>query len=198
MAKPEKEYRRLPGRGQSLASIATLWLGRDHLLLVESTGFSESYKRFYYRDIQAIVLRTTATGRVTNLVLAVLAAPLVAGMFTSSDGLFIFFGIMLGVLAALLLLNVALGPTSIGYLRTAVQTEKLGSLNRLRRARKALARIQPLIEQFQGTWSPEEQAAALHRWIHGADPTTPSEPAVATSAPETLPPTDPTPPAPAP
>jgi hypothetical protein len=31
-----------------------LWLGTDHLLLIEQLILVERYKRFYYRDIQAI------------------------------------------------------------------------------------------------------------------------------------------------
>jgi len=40
-----------------------------------------------------------------------------------------------------------------------VRQEQLSSLSRLRRARKAILRLQPLIEQAQGTLSPEVMAA---------------------------------------
>jgi len=82
MARTEKEYRKLPGRGfrkRSLLEVSrmlcTLWLGKDHLLLVDSLGgYSEDYKRFYYRDIQALIIRKTTGGRTANLVLAGFAA----------------------------------------------------------------------------------------------------------------------------
>jgi hypothetical protein len=32
----------------------SLWLGEDHLLCVDSNGYAETYKRFYFRDVQAI------------------------------------------------------------------------------------------------------------------------------------------------
>src|SRR5436190_14424668 len=58
-------YRRLPGRGRKTsgwiglgATVNTIWLTSDHLLLRETVyGLSESYKRFYFRDIQAFIVR---------------------------------------------------------------------------------------------------------------------------------------------
>ena len=39
---------------------SSVWLGPDHLLLVESLRFREEYKRFYLRDIQAIAVARRA------------------------------------------------------------------------------------------------------------------------------------------
>src|SRR4030095_8113184 len=72
-------YRRLPGMGRNLMSFSRLWLGRDHLLAVYSTGYSENYKRFYYRDIQALITRTTSRGKIWIVVFAVPAAVLALG-----------------------------------------------------------------------------------------------------------------------
>ena len=52
-------YRRLPGRGRTPLGSHSLWIGEDHLLLVELRGFTETYRRFYFRDVQAIILRRT-------------------------------------------------------------------------------------------------------------------------------------------
>ncbi len=67
MPKAPKDYTRLPGRGLRYGgfrlfsrAICTLWMGADHLLLVDRTGYTESYKRFYFADIQAIVVRRTS------------------------------------------------------------------------------------------------------------------------------------------
>src|SRR5438270_7546384 len=77
MAKQEKEYRRLPGRGYrrqgswiaATRTISTLWMSKDHLLCIDSMGgYSEDYKRFYYRDIQAIIVRKTKKHRIWNWV----------------------------------------------------------------------------------------------------------------------------------
>src|SRR2546426_6411511 len=56
------EYLRLPGRGRPrglralLTGPSTLWMGGDHLLAVDSNGWRETYRRFGYRDIQAILI----------------------------------------------------------------------------------------------------------------------------------------------
>src|SRR5215813_3727271 len=49
-------YRRLPGRRRGFLFGSSVWLGTDYLLLVKSARFREDYKRFYFPDIQAIVM----------------------------------------------------------------------------------------------------------------------------------------------
>lgn len=48
-------YRKLPGHRRGFIRGSSVWLGPDHLLLVNSYRFREEYKRYYFRDIQAIV-----------------------------------------------------------------------------------------------------------------------------------------------
>ena len=56
VADSRQRYRKLPGRRRGFIFSASLWTGADHLLSVKSTRFQEHYKRFYFRDIQAIVI----------------------------------------------------------------------------------------------------------------------------------------------
>ena len=57
-----KEYRRLtrgrtrPGFAVAFGGRCSLWLGRDHLLRIDSSGYTESYRRFFLRDIQAVMM----------------------------------------------------------------------------------------------------------------------------------------------
>ncbi len=149
-----------------------LWTGDDHLLMVESDGSKELYRRYFYRDIQALVLRKTSEGLVVNLLLGVLVAGLISLAVAVADPV----GTpLLGVLAALvlvLLLSNALGgPTCRCYLRTAVSSEELPSLNRLRQVRKALDRLRPLIAAAQGELAPEEiTGRLLHQASGGVAP----------------------------
>ena len=133
----------------------TLWLGKDHVLSIDSKVFSEDYKRFYYGDIQAIITRKTAHGKILNILLALLGGlfVLLAALITEIG--LVIFGILAGVTLFLLLINWLRGPTCLCHLYTAVQTEKLPSLNRLRDAQKAMNLLRPLIEQAQGTLAPE-------------------------------------------
>jgi len=160
----KKEYRRLTRLrwrgGKSLDgffSYAGLWLGSDHLLSIRSNRFSEEYKRFYFRDIQTIAVVKTTRREIWNVALLILL--LIAGAFSFSrpagSGVFAaFFGL-------LILMNNLLGPSCTVYLRTAVQMEELRSLKRLRRARRMLARIRPLIAATQGELAPEEASLRI-------------------------------------
>jgi len=144
-----RPYKRLPGRGSGALNLATLWEGDDHLLLVESHRVSESYKRFFYRDIQAIIVCQTKTGHIIMIVLAVLTLLFaIPAFFVAPEG-----AIALGIAAGFFLLLTAIsffaGPTCRCTLRTAVQTQPLTSLGRIRNARKALARIQTQIAAVQ-------------------------------------------------
>src|SRR4051794_11160105 len=47
----------------------SLWLGPDHLLCIDSSGYTENYKRFYFRDIQALFIRETNTYKLVALAL---------------------------------------------------------------------------------------------------------------------------------
>jgi len=182
----EKDYQRLTwarlrrmGAFTAFAARSSLWLGKDHLLGVDSTGYAEEYKRFYFRDIQAVTLVATKRRMIWNWVLGVPLAgcvgawgvDLVATQSMGTAGMIV--GAVVTLLLALpLLINNLSGPSCACHLRTAVQSEMLPSLNRLRRARRVLNRIRPLIEAAQGRLSPEEIASSL------ANPTAPDAPPV--------------------
>lgn len=169
---PEFTYQRLTRermpRRFAIVSVGrvSLWLGSDHLLLVERNGYTESYKRFYFRDIQAITIQKTPRRTVWNAILAVpfaiclfgfivsITAPRnTAGMVTSS--------IFLAIFLTPILINNIRGTACGCQLRTAVQTEELGSVSRVRQAHKVLAKIRPLIVAAQGQFTAEEVSARL-------------------------------------
>jgi len=103
-------------------------------------------------------------GPLTAIFLLLLIASLPYTGSTGSNsnlGEIVFFAFLGFVFAVPFLINNLLGPSCICSLRTAVQTEELSSLNRLRRARKVLNRIRPLIAAAQGELSPEEIPARL-------------------------------------
>lgn len=163
------KYSKLPGRGMArkgnafiaaTRTSARLWLGDDHLLQVETTGgYSENYKRFYFRDIQGFCLRKTKNWFVGNIVLGFLTGIFLLFALTVHDSAgLISLGIITGVFGFFLLLNVLLGPTCRAHIKTAVHYEELPSLQRLRNANKVMARLRPLIEAAQGTAQAETLA----------------------------------------
>lgn len=166
----EQEYERLT-RTRSRSAFAlisvsrvSLWLGKDHLLCVETNGYSEDYKRFYFRDIQAIIIRENSARNVTSfifgglaVVLAVIGSTLtypVAGRVTLLSAA--------GVSLLVAVINFLLGPTCSCQIRTAVQTESL-PLIRIRRAQRFLERIRPLIVAAQGQLTTEEITARMQQ-----------------------------------
>jgi len=161
MARIEEEYVRLPGRRYTSLSFTrnSLWLGKDHLLHVINRGYTEEYKRFDYRDIQAVLLRATPAGTIISVVLGVIAginvALLALGRFVWSwDRIAL---IPLAISSAFwvfcFLIELAAGSTCSCHLRTAVQYEPLPSLFRIRKAHRAIDLLRARIENVQGVLS---------------------------------------------
>jgi hypothetical protein len=169
----EHEYKRLTwGRAQSAFNIvrSSLWIGKDHLLIVESIGYSETYKRFYFRDIQAVILVRTNRQKLWNGILGTCAALplLIWGLFAVTDkdagGWIVALIFSLGF-SIPLLLNILRGPTCACQLRTAVNVEDLPSLNRFRRASKVMNRLRPLIAEAQGVLAPADIPSRLRELL---------------------------------
>src|SRR5262245_32212706 len=156
MPREPKSYRRLPGRGTSVIHYIRLYQGPDHLLQVSSTGYSELYKRFYFRDIQAITIRKTDWANVWTVVFGVLFLGFFLLGFDLSGAARTVLWIIAGFFVACLALHLMLGPACVCHIRTAVQTERLPTLRRIKAARKTINRIKPFIAEAQGQLSAEE------------------------------------------
>src|SRR5580765_8489942 len=134
MPKSKSIYRQLGGQGATLASYARLFVGPDHLLQSASTGYSETYKRFYFRDIQAIILRKTNGWMLwTGVWLLPILALAISALASDGETAAVLW-VPAGVLLLGPLINLLLGPTCVCHVRTAVQTERIPSLKRLRKA----------------------------------------------------------------
>ena len=159
MADSPAPYRKFPGRGSGVVNVLTLWEGDTHLLLVNSWPTGESYRRFFFADIQAIILRRTKRRLVFNIILGVLlllsAAPLVFAMFQDSgeSGWRVAGGVVAGLFLFFILVNSLLGPACTMHIQTVLQCQRMPTVRRLRRARQILARIQPLIAAAQASSS---------------------------------------------
>ena len=156
MSKTKKTYKRLKGTGRSLLRSNKLYMAKDHLLSIESYFVSEEYKRFYYKDIEAITYRKTGRGMILNLCFAFLGVLLYFPAFLMDGGWSTFFYISGSLFLPLLLINWLRGPTCVSHLITPVQTARLFSLNRIKKASKAVSSLKPLIESFQGILTTED------------------------------------------
>ncbi len=154
----QKSYEKLPGAGVCKGSFiksggrSRTYLGEDHLLVVNAPSpWRESYKRFPYRDIEAIAVVRTRR-RVTRLVFFI-PCLFLAGV-PNAVGRFGFLGEAMGMFPLLFLILIVRefvkGPAARTVIRTRVQEAELGSCNRWRAAMKTLALLEPKILAAQG------------------------------------------------
>ena len=152
-----RPYKKLPGVGAASFRRVRLYAGPDHFLQVTSNGFTESYQRFFFQDIQAITLYQTIEGKVWNYLLGGLAGFFVLIASVAGPEAWLPLLSIAAFWLVIIAINVILGPTCGCYIKTAVQTQKLPGLRRVRRARKVISgHIRPLIHQAQGEISSEE------------------------------------------
>ena len=134
-----------------------LWLGDDHLLILDWDGSREFYKRIRYQDIQTIVVHRTTEGKIVNALLGgIILFLVICGLAVGDTVGTIILLVIAAIFGLILLGNFISGPTCKCQLRTAVQTEELHSLTRLPNVRKALDRLRPRITVAQGPLTPEE------------------------------------------
>lgn len=133
-------------------------MGSDHLLSVMNTGYAEEYRRFFYRDIQAISVTQTNRGR--NLAIGLLAAGLLLYFLSMAvpASAMPFLWALAALPVVMAVVSLLQGPTCRTLLQTAVSREELLSLGRVRTAEKALDMLRPLIEQAQGRLSSADLA----------------------------------------
>jgi len=144
-------YERLPGRGRHIAGMDYLWLADDHLLLARQRAYSETYQRFFFNDIQTLILRRTRGRAVSTAVVAGLSL-LCAGLAWITDwppGKITWF-VLLGLLLLIGIVNWFRGPTTRCHLTTRLHSVPLRSLGREKTARRVLARLKEKIEEVQG------------------------------------------------
>src|SRR5688572_4806490 len=160
-----KDYKRIGGRGtrrRQFFTRNTLWLGADHLLQVEHTGYTEEYKRFYFRDIQGITVQKDNRFLYWSVALGGLLAGCIALFISRNDEVAKYFFASFGALFFLLLMvNLFKGPSCYTRIKTAVQEEEVPAFRRVWKTQKALATIRELISAAQGTMNPDEIRARL-------------------------------------
>jgi hypothetical protein len=157
MAKSTPFYQRLTRARSGIGTYSSLWLGPDHLLLVTSSGYSESYQRFYFRDIQCLVAADSIRFAVLNAVFGclLLFSGIPTIIYLARNGSFSPWAIVLMVPVLFLLFwNLFLGRTCNVTLMSGVQSVRLPPLSRFRRTRKVFARLVPLIEAAQAALTP--------------------------------------------
>ncbi|HEV8038312.1 MAG TPA: hypothetical protein VGP62_05565 [Bryobacteraceae bacterium] len=152
----QPQYRKLHGRSGIFVR-DSLWMGADHLLSVRRNPFSESYRRFYFADIQAVVVTELPDflTPICYILLAVIVGVIILGFWQRPAWAAISW------LVSLIALSVAarLRKNCACYLQTSISTEMLPSLRRQSDAGKAVTLLKAEIEKAQGSVSAEVLAS---------------------------------------
>jgi hypothetical protein len=172
-------YRKLPGTRRGFIRKSSVWAGPDHLLLVRGTRFRDEYKRFYYRDVQAIAVARTPRFHISTRAAAIafacwVAATVVQILLREASGFesigpvsagVAFYGLLGLVVLAIIWAYISGRESCRCRIYTAVSGDELPSVYRMWTARKFLAEVEPLIAQTQGTIAGEWAAAAEERTV---------------------------------
>lgn len=156
-------YRRLTGKRRRLHLFTQLFLGPDHLMLVRSSRFEERYQRFYFKDIQALILTGLPNRTWLQASLGVLAGSifLLALTVVPNPALRGLLGLVGVIPAAIALADYLRGPRCRMIVKTPVSNESLPPVSRLAVARLVISRLKPAVEQVQqGEWISEMTPAS--------------------------------------
>ncbi len=188
MSKTLSLYTRLTRSPVNLGVYRSLWLGPDHILQVESTGYSENYQRFRFADIQAFFIAGSNRRIWWNIIWGTWA--LIAGIVVlaaiTSDEVPAASAVFLAIGIGFIVWNNALGPSCRVFVVTKVQTVQLGALARRRKAERILGRIQPMIEAAQAGLQTSEVvtvSAETAASIPAVPPPIPDAPAITQTPP---------------
>jgi len=142
--------------GRRWLSGQSLHLADDYLLAVNSGMFQETYRRFYYRDIQAVIIRRTgdATGMIVMMIIMLVASLLVLFSVDNETASAVMVVFVVGLFLNLVRLVAGLG-SCVCYIQTPVSIQRL-SITNVRTARRLLSELAPRIEAVQGPLSQED------------------------------------------
>jgi hypothetical protein len=152
MTPANQRYRKLPGHRRGILRGASVWMAGDHLLSVRSYRVREEYKRFQFRDVQAIVVAQCPRFHIStrSLFLAFIwlwafgvGRQLLPDTFTTAMWL---------IAAALVCawLYISFVHSCRCRILTAVSSDELPSVYRTWTARRFLAQMEPRIAEVQG------------------------------------------------
>ncbi len=151
MAAPAPTYRRLTRNSAGVGTYSSLWLADDHVMVVRSSGYHESYARLQFSDMKGIFLTKTNRRMWWGIFWGILVAWSGIVLITALIGRTTpMFGVVLFAISApSFIWNHLLGEGCRAFVMTGVQTAELPSLVRMKKGRQVVARLQPLILQAQ-------------------------------------------------
>jgi hypothetical protein len=152
-------YKKISGNGFWLRILPgmryDLYLGDDHLLLVEQLIFVERYKRFYFGDIQYLAVSPSSRWIVFAIALGLLTFLSALFLLGWNNPALLGIGLLFSALfGSAFVYNLILGPTCIVQVKTAIQLKRLPPLERFRAFRKEIGEIQRRVLEAQQITGP--------------------------------------------
>lgn len=148
------DYTRLAGTPQEGSTgIQRLYLGQNHLLILQLKSNREVARRFYYSDITALRCVPNRWGYLFDGAFVVAALLLWLGYLASpaaGSGTLVAAVTVTVMALVVLTVNGLRGPTCKSWLHTANHTERLTNLGRYNTARRAMAELHERITASQG------------------------------------------------
>jgi hypothetical protein len=131
-----KIYHPIPGIGSrwgsaQLAVRSRIFQGQDHLLVVQSTGYNDDYKRIFFQDVQYVDVRPNQYMLWQAIISGVIPILFLLLYFASVP-----VAVVLGFSLPFIIwfvVNLILGPTCDCYIQTTVQTLKLPAPRRMKK-----------------------------------------------------------------
>ncbi|MEO0793533.1 MAG: hypothetical protein AAFX93_00135 [Verrucomicrobiota bacterium] len=138
-----------------------IFFGEDHMLVIDGQ-YTETYRRLYFDDIQAVVRCGNGYSIVLRVFLIIFMMFSAIGMLSSTDffnwGALIFFVIFL----SFLLNSFWCKGSCDTAVKTPLQLVRLPSLNNVRKAEKFEAKLTEAVENKQGRLTSEVLQEALY------------------------------------
>jgi len=132
----------------SLTGGTRWYLSEDCLLAAKRMMYAVEYRRFYFRDLEYIVIWPRSSWLRRLIIPTVLLAALGFSLWYWVNS--IAGEIFTGLALAWMSLELALGPTATSRIRTTGATVELPLVKRTRRARKVLAKIDAAVRATRG------------------------------------------------
>ena len=151
-------YRKIPGLGTGrgglqVAARSRLYTAADHLLVLQSTGYTEEYKRIFFRDIRCIDVHKTTMQQWSGVI---------SGVLTLLIFLLYFINVPGGLVAVFCFpfviwftVNLRRGPTCECYISTHVQTLKLPTPRREKKVATLIAFLRTQAAAFAPADAPQ-------------------------------------------
>lgn len=136
----------------SLTGGTRWYLNDDCLLAAKRMMYAVEYRRFYLRDLESVVVWPSRSWPLRLIIPGVLLAALSASLWrwVNSTAGEVFAGLALAWVG----LELALGPTARSRIRTTGANIEMPLVQRTRRARKVLARIDAAVCATRGNIQP--------------------------------------------